>query len=76
MGWLIIAAVKPMIETVPEKGLLYLLIGGASYTLGVLFYIWKSKPYTHAIWHLFVLGGTVMHFFAVFYSIVPNTLLS
>lgn len=76
MGWLIIAAIKPMLASVPEKGLLFLAIGGLSYTLGVLFYVWKSKPYTHAIWHLFVLGGTVLHFFAVFYSIIPKTFFS
>lgn len=70
MGWLIAFAVKPMIETIPTKGLFFLLLGGLFYTLGIFFYVWKSKPYTHAIWHLFVLLGTVMHFFAVLFSCI------
>lgn len=70
MGWLIAFAIKPMIEAIPTKGLVFLLLGGVFYTVGIFFYVWKSKPYTHAIWHFFVLLGTVMHFFAVLYSCV------
>lgn len=70
MGWLIAFAIKPMIESIPTKGLVFLLLGGVFYTVGIFFYVWKSKPYTHAIWHFFVLLGTIMHFFAVLFSCV------
>ena len=70
MGWLIVFASKSLAEAVPDLGLLFLILGGLFYTFGVLFYIWKKQKYTHAIWHFFVLAGTVMHFFAVLYSCV------
>lgn len=70
MGWLIAFAVKPMIDSIPTIGLVFLLLGGVFYTAGIFFYVWKSKPYTHAIWHFFVLLGTIMHFFAVLFSCV------
>lgn len=70
MGWLIVFASKSLAEAVPDLGLLFLILGGLFYTFGVLFYIWKKRKYTHAIWHFFVLTGTVMHFFAVLYSCV------
>jgi len=74
MGWLIIIALKPLIEAMPTVGLFYLVLGGIFYSLGVIFYVWKSKKYTHAIWHLFVLAGTVTQFFAVLYScIIPTS---
>ena len=70
MGWLVLLAIKPLIAVVPERGIFFLFMGGLLYSLGVIFYVWKSRKYTHAIWHLFVLGGTIMHFFAVLYSCV------
>ena len=54
----------------PDIGLTFLVLGGLFYTLGIFFYVWKSRQYTHAVWHFFVLSGTVMHFFAVLYSCV------
>ena len=54
----------------PDLGLIFLILGGCFYTFGILFYVWKSRKYTHAVWHFFVLAGTVMHFFAVLYSCV------
>lgn len=72
MGWLSIFALKSMWETMPVTGFTFLVLGGVLYSLGVIFYVWKSKKYTHAIWHLFVLAGTIMHFFAVLYgSVLP-----
>jgi hemolysin III len=53
----------------PKGLLLWLLIGGLSYTLGTVFYSWKKLPYQHAIWHLFVIGGSVAHFFGMLYYI-------
>ncbi len=71
MGWLIIIAVKPLIDTIPARGLVYLVCGGLCYTLGVIFYAWKSLIGNHAIWHLFVLAGSILHFFAVFFYVIP-----
>lgn len=65
MGWLAILAIKPMIESVPTGSLLWLLAGGLFYTLGVFFYNWKSLPYNHAFWHLFVLAGSACHFLSI-----------
>lgn len=72
MGWLIVIAIKPMIESVETGGLLLLLSGGIVYSLGVIFYVWKSFPFNHAIWHLFVLAGSTLQFFAVYYYVLPR----
>jgi hemolysin III len=72
MGWLVVTATKPLTATLPHLGLIFLVLGGLFYTVGILFYLWKTRRYTHAVWHLFVLTGTVMHFFAVLYSCVLN----
>lgn len=67
MGWLIIIAIDPLLEHMPTAGLLWLLAGGLSYSLGVIFYATDQRlRYGHLIWHLFVLGGTVCHYFAVY----------
>jgi len=63
MGWLIVIAFKPMLDSVPTGGLIWLAAGGFSYTFGVIFYAWHSLKYSHAIWHLFVLGGSICHYF-------------
>ncbi len=65
MGWIVIVALKPLINNVPVPSLIWLVIGGLAYTIGVIFYSWDRLPYGHAVWHLFVLGGSVSHFFAV-----------
>lgn len=70
MGWMIIFASRQLVQELPKIGLIFLILGGLFYTLGIFFYVWKSKKYTHAIWHFFVLVGTIMHFFAVLYSCV------
>lgn len=70
MGWMIIFASKSLFAVLPKIGLIFLVLGGLFYTFGIFFYVWKSKKYTHAIWHFFVLVGTIMHFFAVLYSCV------
>lgn len=71
MGWMVAFAFKPMIDNIPEGGLSWLLAGGICYSLGVVFYLWKKIPYHHAIWHLFVLGGSICHFFAVLFYVLP-----
>ena len=65
MGWLAIVGIKEMLASIPTAGLILLVAGGLVYTLGIIFYAWKKLPYNHAIWHLFVLGGSVLHFFAI-----------
>ncbi len=71
MGWVVMVAIKPMLENVPAAGLILLLSGGVLYTLGVVFYRWKSLPFSHAVWHVFVLGGSACHFFAIYTSVMP-----
>jgi hemolysin III len=66
MGWVCVVAFRQMLVYVPSGGLTFLIIGGVVYTIGVIFYAWQKLPYNHAIWHLFVLGGSICHFFAVF----------
>jgi hemolysin III len=65
MGWLAVFATKPLVASLTSEQLAWLIAGGLLYTGGVPFYVWKSKKYTHAVWHLFVLGGVVCHFVAV-----------
>ncbi len=66
MGWVVLIAIRPLWVQMPAPGMALLLAGGVSYTLGVVFFVLDDKvPYTHFIWHLFVLAGTVFHFFAV-----------
>ena len=72
MGWLIVFASKSLFANLNNVGIVFLVLGGLFYTLGVPFYVWKSRRYTHAIWHAFVLCGTLMHFFAVLFGCVLN----
>jgi hemolysin III len=71
MGWLVVVALKPLIAAVSPAGVRLVFFGGVSYTLGVLFYTWRRLPYHHAVWHLFVLAGSLFHFFAVFFYVLP-----
>jgi hemolysin III len=70
MGWAGLVAIKPLAATLAPGGLALLLLGGAAYTLGVLFYVWRRLPYSHAIWHAFVLAGSVLHYLAILLYIV------
>ena len=72
MGWAAVVAIGPLLEHVPRGGLIMMLIGGITYSGGVLFYTWERLRYHHAIWHLFVLGGSVMHYLGVFYYVIPG----
>lgn len=65
MGWVIVIAIKPMLQKVSPLSLWFLLIGGLFYTVGVIFYVKKKKKYFHSIWHLFTIAGSVFHYFAV-----------
>lgn len=65
MGWAALVAVRPLAAALDDAELRWLLAGGAFYTLGVPFYVWKSRRFTHALWHAFVLAGVGCHFMAV-----------
>ncbi len=65
LGWLIVIAIKPLIGVMASGGLWLLLAGGLFYTFGVIFYVWDKLPFNHAIWHLFVMGGSICHFLMV-----------
>lgn len=67
MGWIAVLTAGKMIALLPCRSLYLLVAGGLIYTGGTVFYIWKKLPFNHAIWHLFVLGGSACHFFAVYY---------
>jgi hemolysin III len=71
MGWIIIFAIKPLLQALPEGGLVWLVCGGLAYTLGTIFYMWNKLPFNHAIWHSFVLGGSICHFCAVMFYVIP-----
>lgn len=71
MGWLAIIAIKPLYASLSLSGMYWLMAGGALYSLGVIFYKWEKLPYSHAIWHLFVMGGSICHFCCVMLFIYP-----
>jgi hemolysin III len=72
MGWCIVLAIEPLVSTLETGGLVLLLLGGLSYTGGVAFYVWERLRYHHAIWHAFVLGGSVLQYFAVLFYVIPG----
>lgn len=69
MGWLVIIAIKPLYASLTGTGFGLLLTGGILYTIGAIFYIWRRLPYSHAIWHLFVIGGNAFMYFCVLYFV-------
>jgi hemolysin III len=71
MGWMAVFALYDMMQKLPTAGLLLVLVGGAIYSVGAIFYAVERIPYNHAIWHIFVLGGTVCHFLAIYYFVMP-----
>jgi hemolysin III len=74
MGWMAVFVYEPLINNLPFHGLLLLVGGGLSYSLGVIFFLWDRLPFNHGIWHLFVMGGSIMHFLAIYYSCLPTSL--
>lgn len=65
MSWFALLVFNQIMRDIGGLSLTYLLIGGAFYTSGIIFYLWRKMPYSHAVWHLFVLGGSIFHFFSV-----------
>jgi len=72
MGWVIVFAIKPLINNLPSEGFLWLLAGGISYTLGAIIYSIKKIKFNHAIFHMFVLTGSFCHFISVFFYVLPQ----
>ena len=70
MGWVIILAIRPLIESVPSISMVFLLIGGILYTAGIAFYAIKRIKYFHSIWHLFTVAGSVFHYFSILLAFV------
>ncbi len=71
MGWCVLVAIKPVVAAIPFGCFLWLLVGGLSYTLGLIFYAAQRLPYNHAVWHVFVMAGSAAHFIAIFLYVLP-----
>ena len=71
MGWMVVIVLEPLARSVGSDGLTLLVLGGLSYSVGVVFYAWERMPYNHAVWHLFVLAGSACHFSCVLSYVVP-----
>ena len=71
MGWLVLFALGPLIRNIPSTGLWLLVAGGVAYSSGVIFFAWRRLPFNHAIWHLFVMGGSTCHVLAVTLYVLP-----
>lgn len=71
MGWMAVIAIKPLLETVAPGGLLLLMCGGLAFTVGTIFYISRRLRFHHAFWHAFVLAGSMLHFFAILFYVIP-----
>ena len=67
MGWMALFAVKPLFHAIPIESFIWIIVGGFSYTCGVIFYSWVRLPYHHTIWHIFVLAGSISHYIGMLY---------
>lgn len=72
MGWLIVTAIQPLAEHLPVPGLVLLVSGGLAYSLGVIFFLWERFLHHHAIWHVFVMLGSLLHFLAILLFVLPD----
>jgi len=70
MGWLVVIAARPLLDSVSPPGIAWLVAGGLCYSLGVVFFAWRTLPFNHAIWHLFVLAGSICHVVATLFYIL------
>jgi hemolysin III len=71
MGWMLLIGIRTIAAAISQMGLAWIFIGGACYTLGIVFYKRIQFPYHHLVWHLFVIAGSISHFFAIFFHILP-----
>lgn len=76
MGWVVVVAARPLLAAVAPGGLWLLLTGGLAYTGGVVFYTLDRMPYNHMVWHLFVMAGSTLHFFAILLYVIPGPQVS
>ena len=72
MGWLFLVAIIPVAKSLPTMGWLWILIGGICYTIGIFFFKFFKFPYHHLVWHMLVIAGTLSHFFAVYFYLIPR----
>ncbi len=72
MGWAIVFTAKPLLNSAPKMSLVFLIIGGLFYTIGVIFYVLKKYKWMHSIWHLFVVGGSIFHYFSILIALVQG----
>src|ERR1700742_1029745 len=71
LGWVAVIAIKPLFAAVPIGGMAWILAGGLFYTVGVIFFAWKRLPFSHAVWHVFVMAGSICHYIAVLLYVLP-----
>ncbi len=71
MGWMIVIGWEPLTATLPPEGITLLVAGGLLYTVGAIFYVWRGFLFHHAVWHLFVLAGSISHFFTILFYVTP-----
>lgn len=76
MGWLVVFCIKPLKEVMPSAGIYWLVLGGGFYTVGTLFYLWRKIRFHHAIWHAFVLAGSITQFVAIYFWVIRPAPLS
>lgn len=72
MGWAVVISIKDIIANMPKGGLIFLLLGGIAYTVGIIFYALKKVKFMHSVWHFFVLAGSILQFFAVYFYVLPT----
>ena len=70
MGWMVVLAIRPLMENLAPAGLWLLVAGGLAYTVGTVFYVLKRVPYMHAVWHVWVLAGSILHFLAILLYVI------
>jgi hemolysin III len=71
MGWLVVIVSVPVLKVVPVAGFIWIITGGLFYSIGVIFFKVAKFPFHHLVWHLLVIGGTLSHFIAIFFYILP-----
>lgn len=71
MGWMLLIAIVPIMRALPTMGFIWIIIGGACYTFGIVFYRRAKFRYAHLVWHLMVLAGSISHFFAILFYVIP-----
>lgn len=71
MGWLAVTIVQPLLQTVPLAGIWWLVAGGVLYSIGAVFYLLHKLSFSHVIWHVFVMLGSIAHFIAIYYYVLP-----